>query len=322
MGRRDRADGETGWWSIGPAGLDSPSGPDREGQMTAVIDTSAIGNLIFLSYRRADTAAHTLALRLELERQLRAALIFVDTHSIQGGDAWPDYIQGALRICKVVIPVIGKSWAGDSPGGVRRIDDPNDWVYREIDFALANKHDAIVPILVDGAPPPRAEDLPSALVGLGAIQPRTIELNDWDNGVRALVEILGVKFGFVPKRQTVRYPTPDPLVAKTLPVPWDVLEGTVLEHLNQWTIEFSDDPDDLHHTRVELTRTFELGSFDKAVEFIGIAAKHASEVEHHPRLMNIWRTVKVWLSTWDAGHRVTPLDIEFARYLDRRFQNF
>ncbi len=37
------------------------------------VQSGAISNLIFLSYRRADTAAQTLALRLELETQLRAA---------------------------------------------------------------------------------------------------------------------------------------------------------------------------------------------------------------------------------------------------------
>jgi len=53
-----------------------------------------------------------------------------------------------------------------------------------------------------------------------------------------------------------------------------------------------------------------------------VAARHATEVQHHPRLMNMWRTVTVWLSTWDAGHRITLLDIEFARYLDRKFKDF
>ena len=54
-----------------------------------MVEPGAIGNLIFLSYRRADTAAQALALRLELETQLRAAQIFLDTHTIQGGDVWP-----------------------------------------------------------------------------------------------------------------------------------------------------------------------------------------------------------------------------------------
>ncbi|NJO36241.1 MAG: 4a-hydroxytetrahydrobiopterin dehydratase, partial [Rhodospirillales bacterium] len=33
--------------------------------------------------------------------------------------------------------------------------------------------------------------------------------------------------------------------------------------------------------------------------------------------MNIWRTVTIWLCTWDAGHRVTELDLQFAKTIDR-----
>jgi hypothetical protein len=66
-------------------------------------------NLIFLSYRRADTAPFTLALKLELEDQLRAAQVFVDAHHIQGADRWAKEIETALRTAKVVLPVIGRA---------------------------------------------------------------------------------------------------------------------------------------------------------------------------------------------------------------------
>src|SRR5207244_11978530 len=76
-----------------------------------------IGNLIFLSYRRADTATSTLALRLELQTHLQAAQIFVDTHTIQSGDALPHQIDDALRLAKVIISVFGKALArGDVTG--------------------------------------------------------------------------------------------------------------------------------------------------------------------------------------------------------------
>jgi len=50
---------------------------------------------------------------------------------------------------------------------------------------------------------------------------------------------------------------------------------------------------------------------------VNLVAEHAKRVQHHPRWMNLWVTVKIWLTTLDAGHRVTALDIEFARFLDR-----
>ncbi len=54
----------------------------------------------------------------------------------------------------------------------------------------------------------------------------------------------------------------------------------------------------------------------------GTPAVRADErrVQHHPRWMNLWVTVKIWLTTLDAGHRVTALDIEFARFLDREYE--
>ena len=105
-------------------------------------------------------------------------------------------------------------------------------------------------------------------------------------------------------------------------VPWDVLETEVAQRLPSWRIEISDDVDNMHYKRVELVRDFEFESFEKAMSFIDTVAKHATEIDHHPRWMNLWRTVTVWLSTWDAGRRITALDIQLARYLERKYKEF
>jgi pterin-4a-carbinolamine dehydratase len=281
-----------------------------------------LGNLVFLSYRRADSAPHTLALKLELETQLRAVQIFMDTHVIQAGDAWPSEIENALSTAKVIIPVIGKSWEGESNDRERRIDDPADWVHREILFALQNKREALVPVLVDGAWPRRHDQLPAPLRDLAPIQPLVIDIHNWDNCIRSVVQLLNNKFSFEGKRARYKFPTPDPLIKKTIPYPWGDLENEVLQRLDKWQVEFTDDPDKLHYKRVELTRDFEFKSFGKAMSFVQLAADHAKEVDHHPRWMNVWKTVSVWLSTWDAGHRITALDIEFARFLERKYKEF
>jgi pterin-4a-carbinolamine dehydratase len=283
-------------------------------------DGSLVGNLIFLSYRRVDSTAYTLALRLELETRLRAAQVFVDTHTIQGGDVWPHQIEDAARFAKVVVPIIGKSWAGGDLIGKRRIDDPEDWVHKELRLALTKKPTAILPVLVDGAGRLRQKQLPKSLRELADIQPLKIDIDSWDDNVRSFVEVLKDRFEFETKKQTFKYPRPNPLKAKTIPVAWDVLEKEVTKTLGQWRIEFSDDPDRLHYKRVELVRDFEFESFEKAMSFMDVAAKQSSEIDHHPRWMNVWRTVTVWLSTWDAGHRVTALDVQFAQYLERKYR--
>jgi pterin-4a-carbinolamine dehydratase len=291
-----------------------------------MIDTehgSLIGNLIFLSYRRSDSAAHTLALRLELETQLRAAQIFVDTHAVQGGETWPVQIEDALYLAKVVIPIIGKSWAGVDSAGRRRLDDPEDWVHKEIKIALTRKRDAIVPLLVDGAVALRYCELPDPLRELAEIQSIKIDLDQWDNDIRSVIKILKEKFEFETKTSRFKYPVRDPLKEKTIPVSWELLETEVGKgSLSEWRIEFSDDPDRLHYKRVELVREFVFETFEKAMLFMEVAAKNATENNHHPRWMNMYSTVTVWLSTWDAGHRITLLDVQLARYLERRYKDF
>ena len=290
--------------------------------MATTEQTRLIGNLIFLSYRRADTATSTLALRLELQTHLQAAQIFVDTHTIQSGDAWPHQIDDALRLAKVIIPVIGKAWAGGDETGKRRIDDPKDWVHRELAIALEQKRSAILPVLVDGARRLRQAELPEPLRELADIQPLKIDLDQWDHDINSLFQVLKDRFGFQPKTQNVKYPEQDPLKWKTMAVPWDVLETEVAQRLPSWRIEISDDVDNMHYKRVELVRDFEFELFEKAMSFIDTVAKHATEIDHHPRWMNLWRTVTVWLSTWDAGRRITALDIQLARYLERKYKEF
>jgi hypothetical protein len=172
----------------------------------------AIGNLIFVSYRRADTAVNTLALRLELETRFRAVQVFVDTHTIQAGEKWPHEIANALSIAKVVIPVIGPMWAGTGEAKTTpRIDDPEDWVHQEISHALALPHERILPILVNGAPRLRRDDLPKPLQDLADIQPLSLEVSEWDQGMEILAKVLMSKFGLISKQTKFRFPKPDKL---------------------------------------------------------------------------------------------------------------
>jgi pterin-4a-carbinolamine dehydratase len=74
--------------------------------------------------------------------------------------------------------------------------------------------------------------------------------------------------------------------------------------------------------RIELKRAYEFRSFEEAIRFMAETAQHVSSIQHHPRWENVWRTVTVWLSTWDIGHRPSVLDIELARYLEDEFGRF
>ncbi|GAA2109925.1 hypothetical protein GCM10009841_31560 [Microlunatus panaciterrae] len=118
---------------------------------------------VFLSYRRADTqhvagrAADRLGEFFEL---------FMDIDTIPPGVDFEDYVRRAVSSCDVLLAFIGNRWADLSNSrGQRRLDDPQDWVAEEIGVALG-RGVRVIPVLVDDAVMPLADDLPSALAPL------------------------------------------------------------------------------------------------------------------------------------------------------------
>ena len=285
---------------------------------------SSIGNLIFLSYRRADTTPQTLALKLELERNLSAVQVFMDNSVIQGGEKFPDAINNALGAASLVIAVMGKDWFGGPANGKtgkrRRIDDPKDWVFNEIRIALETKPGAVLPVLVDNALNLSRCRFPAKLAELASINAVPLMTSQWEASVADLIKLLERRFEFATKRQTYEYPRPDTLKAKTPPYSWDVLQSDLRVSLPGWTLEFSDDPERVFYKWVNLRRDFKFRTFDKAVEFANVIAQHAKDEEHHAQFLVSWKTVSVWTSTWDAGHRITPYDVAFAKFLERKYR--
>ncbi len=61
--------------------------------------------------------------------------------------------------------------------------------------------------------------------------------------------------------------------------------------------------------------TFQFKDFVTAFSFMAGAALVAERMNHHPEWFNVYRTVKVDLSTHDAGG-ITALDFELARTMN------
>ena len=61
-----------------------------------------------------------------------------------------------------------------------------------------------------------------------------------------------------------------------------------------------------------LERTFQFKDFVTAFGFMAQSALVAERMNHHPEWENVYRTVRVKLSTHDAGG-ITKLDFELAR---------
>jgi 4a-hydroxytetrahydrobiopterin dehydratase len=67
----------------------------------------------------------------------------------------------------------------------------------------------------------------------------------------------------------------------------------------------------------KLHRTFRFADFRAAFGFMTEIALFAERNDHHPQWWNAFHTVKVWLSTHDAGG-ITQLDLDLAAAMDER----
>lgn len=57
-------------------------------------------------------------------------------------------------------------------------------------------------------------------------------------------------------------------------------------------------------------------SFKEALAFIVRVGLEAESMQHHPELFNVYNTVKIELSTHDAGNKVTQKDIDLATSIE------
>ncbi len=83
--------------------------------------------------------------------------------------------------------------------------------------------------------------------------------------------------------------------------------GEALGALRDWT---------LAKDGGSISKTFTFKNFSEAFAFMTRSALAAEKMDHHPDWSNVYKTVKVTLSTHDAGG-LTTLDFDLARKMDR-----
>ena len=66
----------------------------------------------------------------------------------------------------------------------------------------------------------------------------------------------------------------------------------------------------------KLVREFQFSDFAEAFSFMTKVALHAEKMDHHPNWFNVWNTVKIELTTHDAGNVVTQKDRDLAAKID------
>ena len=160
----------------------------REGIMMA--STPAAGGRIFISYRREDTAYPAGWLYDRLAGHFARSQVFNDIDSIELGDDFVEVITTAVGSCDVLLALIGDRWLTvTGQDGRRRLDNPDDFVRLELEAALA-RGVRVIPILVEGAQMPRADELPASLSKLARRQVLELSPSRFDVDTGRLLRVL------------------------------------------------------------------------------------------------------------------------------------
>lgn len=169
---------------------------------------------IFISYRREDTSGESGRLKDKLEQIFGKENIFYDVETLEAGLNFDESIAKALNESKVLLAMIGPHWlkVTDSKG-IIRIQKDEDWVRKEISEAL-KRNLRVIPILVNGADMPDAQELPEDLKDLTFRHAQELTSSRWNYDVGELTKVLEkiISKRPIPEPQ----PTPRPFVP---PVP-------------------------------------------------------------------------------------------------------
>lgn len=148
---------------------------------------------IFISYRRDDQAGFAGRLADALEAHFGADNVFRDIEDIHPGEDFVLSIDRHLASVDVMLVLIGPAWLTLSRDGVRRIDEPDDFVRMEIEAGL-NSSRTVLPVLVGEATMPAEKDLPPAIGALARRQALTLSDAGWSSDVARLVAVLDPLF--------------------------------------------------------------------------------------------------------------------------------
>ncbi|WP_461064349.1 toll/interleukin-1 receptor domain-containing protein [Streptomyces pseudoechinosporeus] len=148
---------------------------------------------IFINYRRGDHEDVVRALYDRLEQHFGEDQVFRDVASIVPGQRYPDTLRQRVADCEVLLVVVHRGWADALGGsGERRLDDETDWVRREIDQAL-HTGKTVIPLLLDGAAPPRSDQLPESIRELAHRNAQWLRVARYDADLAELVAVLETK---------------------------------------------------------------------------------------------------------------------------------
>jgi tetratricopeptide (TPR) repeat protein len=116
--------------------------------------------------------------------------VWLDYDDIGPGEEFADALAEALAQSDNLLAIIGPDWLTAEKEGRRRLDDPEDWVRREVAAGLAGRA-VVTPVLVGHALLPTVEELPEPLQALPGRQAIEVRPEHFDDDVEDLIRRLG-----------------------------------------------------------------------------------------------------------------------------------
>jgi len=290
---------------------------------------------VFISYRRDSDAARAVMLDKTISgtfnrpKEPPTVAIYRDT-SERLGVSWPEEVRDRCSVADIVLAVIGPDWlAARDQNYRRRIDQADDWVRQEIELALAGTK-TLIPIAFGGSDIPSPAALPDSIADL-ATRRGVIVRDEYPDDLQPVLREIELHLpGSDPQGTrrdvgggTRRLPYPDPpLIIKPAPMAEDDIDIALSQLLQDWKVVRSPLPEDPGQVRIELHRTYVFRNFLDVMEFMRGVADFADKANHHPRWENIYNDLRVYLTTWDIGHRISHLDIQLAQFFDRAYKDY
>lgn len=139
---------------------------------------------IFVSYRRDETAAYAGWLADMLGDHFGAQNVFRDIGSIEPGMDFVEALEHAVERCAVMLVVMGRNWAT----ALKEYEQRGQEDYTRLEVSTALKRNIrVIPVLVQGALMPRAEELHDDMAAIRRRQ--AVELHDtnWESDVAYLI---------------------------------------------------------------------------------------------------------------------------------------
>ena len=150
-----------------------------------------MSNRIFISYRREESKYQARMIFQAFSKLRPTNEVFMDVDSIPLGVDFAGVIRGWVQKCDVLLALVGSGWSEskDPRSGLRRLDNPNDFVRIEISEALT-RGIPVVPVLLDDAPLPDRDALPDDLRSLFDRNAAYVSFRTFDADVESLIKRL------------------------------------------------------------------------------------------------------------------------------------